>query len=78
MTHIDKDEGLVVTPGDPFYVGYDEFVFHHDDARVILERGHIVVDGKPHRAVKVADCNGYPQLRILDGDFHPPPVRSKA
>lgn len=51
-------------PGDTFYCGYHEWLVHPDEATVILERGHVTINGVACAARQVDTVAGYPLIQV--------------
>ena len=45
-------------------MGYQEWLFHPEDASEILATGRITVNGDTLYARQVDECQGYPQIQV--------------
>lgn len=55
---------LELAPGQIQCFGYNEVAVHPEEAKVILARGFVRIDGRVCRAYQVDTINGYPLLRV--------------
>ena len=60
-------------PGERFYAGYHEWLVHPNEAKVILARGYVTINGIPLAAHQVDEVGGYPLIRVTGLNEYGPP-----
>lgn len=55
-----------LAPGERFYAGYHEWLVHPFEAREIVRRGYVTINGCDLSAEQVDVVAGYPLIRVTE------------